>query len=479
MGPLPLNLVTTPITVFALSLWTFSRWATIAHHACHGGYNNCRSADPSGAFHSRSFAVGSLRKRATQWFDWMLPEAWSVEHNNLHHYRLGEEGDPDNVQRNLAFVRTMTAPKAVKYAGVAFLMTSWKWFYYAPNTYKELVIARMRRRGEALPDGLEPRKEFTLKDLFLRDSAAAVTVVAGDGAGGAGSASGGGVRRVRWYTFADFFRTVMGPYMIGHFLAIPACLLLVGAMVHGGGGLGLNWAAGWVWFQRGVANLVLADVLTNIHAFVAIMPNHCGDDLYAFADRSVKPNSASFYLRQVVSSANFRTVRSGGRGSDLNDFMHGWLNYGIEHHVRMEKIVAQRRAMSGLEFKSPVSRAHFPSRFSSLSGLRQLFPNLSALSARRCHAEVKECCERHGVPYVQETVLKRLRKTIAVMVGDASMREFPPEWEPPADRMVWGDQLPAGAAAETTHQEVAVAEESTRPQQKGPTPTGGRLSLAG
>ena len=146
------------------------------------------------------------------------------------------------------------------------------------------------------------------------------------------------MRRVRWYTFADFFRTVMGPYMIGHFLAIPACLLLVGAMVHGGGGLGLNWAAGWVWFQRGVANLVLADVLTNIHAFVAIMPNHCGDDLYAFADRSVKPNSASFYLRQVVSSANFRTVRSGGRGSDLNDFMHGWLNYGIEHHVRMEKI---------------------------------------------------------------------------------------------------------------------------------------------
>ena len=82
------------------------------------------------------------------------------------------------------------------------------------------------------------------------------------------------------------------------------------------------------------------------------------DDLYAFGDRSVKPNSGTFYLRQVVSSSNFRTVRggvgvddidSGGRNGgglvrrarrgwktfacDANDFLHGWLNYGIEHHV--------------------------------------------------------------------------------------------------------------------------------------------------
>ena len=31
----------------------------------------------------------------------MLPEAWNVEHNNLHHYRTGEPGDPDLVERNL------------------------------------------------------------------------------------------------------------------------------------------------------------------------------------------------------------------------------------------------------------------------------------------------------------------------------------------------------------------------------------------
>lgn len=71
-----------PVTIMALSLWTFSRWTTIAHHTCHGGYNN---ADPTRFFNSKGFALGSLTKRASQWFDWMLPEAWNVEHNNLHH----------------------------------------------------------------------------------------------------------------------------------------------------------------------------------------------------------------------------------------------------------------------------------------------------------------------------------------------------------------------------------------------------------
>lgn len=43
----------------------------------------------------------------------------------------------------------------------------------------------------------------------------------------------------------------------------------------------------------------LADVATNAHSFVAIMPNHCGADLWSFGDRSVTPNSGTFFLRQV------------------------------------------------------------------------------------------------------------------------------------------------------------------------------------
>ena len=35
----------------------------------------------------------SLLHRVLDWLDWMLPEAWNHEHNSLHHYKLGEEGE--------------------------------------------------------------------------------------------------------------------------------------------------------------------------------------------------------------------------------------------------------------------------------------------------------------------------------------------------------------------------------------------------
>ena len=88
-----------PVSIVALSTWTLSRWTMIGHHVCHGGYN--RQDDGTGRFTSGGFAVGSLKTRVRDWFDWMLPEAWNVEHNNLHHYRTGEPGDPDLVERNL------------------------------------------------------------------------------------------------------------------------------------------------------------------------------------------------------------------------------------------------------------------------------------------------------------------------------------------------------------------------------------------
>ena len=47
-----------------------------------------------------------------------------------------------------------------------------------------------------------------------------------------------------------------------------------------------------------------------------------GEDLYTF-DGSVKPNSGSFYVRQIVGSTNYAT------GSDLVDFSHGFLNYQV------------------------------------------------------------------------------------------------------------------------------------------------------
>jgi hypothetical protein len=38
---------------------------------------------------------------------------------------------------------------------------------------------------------------------------------------------------------------------------------------------------------------------------------------------------------------------------------------------------------------------------------------------------VKAVCEKHGVPYVQEGIHKRVKKLIDIMVGRASMKRAP------------------------------------------------------
>ena len=38
---------------------------------------------------------------------------------------------------------------------------------------------------------------------------------------------------------------------------------------------------------------------------------------------------------------------------------------------------------------------------------------------------LREICARHGVPYTQESVWERTRKTVSVMVGASSMRLWP------------------------------------------------------
>lgn len=115
---MPLNLV----TVAALSTWTYASWTMIAHHTCHGGYNRV----DAGRFNSRGFGLG-LVNRVIDWLDWMQPEAWNIEHNRLHHYRLNEGKDPDLVQRNLDFLRDSSRPLALKYLTVAMFLPIWKW----------------------------------------------------------------------------------------------------------------------------------------------------------------------------------------------------------------------------------------------------------------------------------------------------------------------------------------------------------------
>ena len=187
----------------------------IAHHTCHGGYN--KQSDGSDRFTSAGFALGSLKRRVCNWFDWMLPEAWNVEHNNLHHFRLGEPGDPDLVERNLDTLRTMRLPLALKYAYVAVLSGIWKWYYYAPNTYKQLKIAELKREGKPVPEGVDVHSPFTLTRFLEPDRE----------------------NRALGYSFFEYFRRVAAPYFFLRFLALPAPLLAFSPAAYAAGVLNL------------------------------------------------------------------------------------------------------------------------------------------------------------------------------------------------------------------------------------------------
>ncbi len=116
-------------------------------------------------------------------------------------------------------------------------------------------------------------------------------------------------------------------------------------------------------------------MLTNLHTFAVVGPNHSGDDLFRFTD--APKNKAERYFRQVVGSVNFRT------GGDLNDWLHLFLNYQIEHH---------------------------------------LWPDAPMRSYQWLQPRVKALCEKHGVPYVQQSVWKRIGKLTDIFVGNTRMQ---------------------------------------------------------
>lgn len=122
-------------------------------------------------------------------------------------------------------------------------------------------------------------------------------------------------------------------------------------------------------------NSAVADVVTNVHTFLVVGPNHAGEDLWRFDDRAA--NKAEYYARQAWGSTNYAT------GSDVVDFAHLWLNYQIEHH---------------------------------------LFPDMPMLKYQQMQPRVKELCERYGLPYVQESVFTRFRKMADIFTGKAVMK---------------------------------------------------------
>lgn len=305
-----------PLSIIALSTGRFGRWAVVGHHIIHGGYDKIDG--PS----SKTFGRGM--RRFVDWFDTMLPEAWHQEHDLAHHYRLNEPGaDPDLVEEKVDWLRKANWPKPFKVAIVAFFALTWKWSHVAPAT-----LAEQWFRATKAPARLEGPKPFDPRHP---------------------------VGRALW------FKSLL-PVFLLQFVLLPALFLPLGL-----------WAAGSV-----LINVLLAEVLTNLHAFLMIVPNHVGGDLWRF--EHAPEGKADYYLRQVIGSADYTA------GGQLHDYMHGYLNYQVEHH---------------------------------------LWPDLPPSALRRARPRVREVCAQHGVPFVEQSVWTRLVRTVKVMIGSESMKRWP------------------------------------------------------
>jgi len=99
---------------------------------------------------SKGFARGN--RRFIDWLEWMVPEAWDKEHNDLHHYNLGEKADPDQVEFNMEEFLNIKMPMPVRYLFLGLMACTWKFIYYAPSTLKELRNFKAKKAGEVVPE---------------------------------------------------------------------------------------------------------------------------------------------------------------------------------------------------------------------------------------------------------------------------------------------------------------------------------------
>lgn len=319
IGLLTAWIIPNPISVIGLAFGKSNRWI-IMHHIGHRGYDKVPNIPEK--YHSRTFAKGW--RRFIDWFDWMIPDGWKYEHNVLHHTYTGESRDPDILQNNVEFLKVSRIPMPIRYVLLAIFATMWKPLYYVPNT------------TQALHDKL---------DNNLKDKIVGAEV---------------NFKKIG----ADLIFKSYLPYILMYFVLIPLLFLPIG------------W---WAVFNV-FCNYVLAEILTNLHTFLVISPNHTGDDIYIL--KNPPKDKAERYLKQIITSANFDT------GTDLIDCSLLWLNYQIEHHI---------------------------------------FPDIPMLKMQQFQPKIKAICEKHGIPYVQENVFHRMKKTIDIIVGKTSMLVLPNE----------------------------------------------------
>ena len=259
-----------PLAIVAalfISTGNVSRWANTTHPILHGGYDKVPNIPER--YTKKYFAKGA--RRYVDWIDWIKPDAWSYEHNIMHHYHLGEDDDPDNVERNLQWLIQSKTPMWLRYVIVYAFAGTWKYTYYAPNTLRILANKKLKE---------EHKKEITDFELSPRTK--------------------GGL---------ELWMEYLLPYGLLKFVVFPALFLPLGLTAV---------------FNAFII-MFIAEFFANLHSFLVIVPNHSAEDIYMFSEPS--KSTGEFYLRQIMGSVNYNT------GSDAIDFAHGFLNYQIEHHL--------------------------------------------------------------------------------------------------------------------------------------------------
>jgi len=312
-------IIPNPISALLISQGNFTRWANMTHPIVHKGYDKIENIPEE--YTSKKYAQGW--RRFIDWPDWITPAGWHQEHDILHHYNLGEKLDPDHLEHNLQWLRESTIPMPLRYLLIAAFTGFWKILYYTPRTHKELRISQARQNREEAPN----ITRLSAWSLFSKEG------------------------RSLW------LKSIL-PYAAFRFALIPALFLPLGTT-----------AAISV-----LLTSLMAEIFTNMHSFLVIVPNHAGDDVMMFEEKG--KGKGEYYLRQILGSVNYPT------GSDLNDFFYGWLNYQVEHH---------------------------------------LWPDVSLAQYQYAQPKVVEVCKKHGIPYIQESVFKRLFKAVDIMVGRTSM----------------------------------------------------------
>ena len=295
-----------------IGIGNVARWANVTHPILHGAYDKVENIPFR--YTKKGFAAGN--RRWIDWLDWIKPDAWAYEHNIMHHYHLGEDDDPDNVEKNLKWLHEMKIPMFFKYAAVYIFAAFWKLAYYAPNTLRILENKERIARGE------EPTLDYELSP-FTKNG------------------------KELWLHY-------ILPYALFQFVFLP--LLFI--------------PFGWGAVVDAFILLVIAEAYANLHSFLVIVPNHSAEDIYQFS--TPHKTQGEYYLRQIMGSVNYNT------GTDLVDYLHGFLNYQIEHH---------------------------------------LFPNMPHSFYQQMQPIVKDICKKHNLEYRQESVFKRILMTIDLMVG--------------------------------------------------------------